>query len=671
MGAARIEIWDPLNTTKLADAWDVDGDLQQRNIDELAPTSARLNESGSGGFVVQRDHPAVPHIAPGNVVRLLDDSEPVYAYRVVEAEHTEIARLESDRVLKVDGEDLLEDGSHSTVDPWTSGRPVSLDRVWNFAAPRGFDDSAWSTVNHFQERIIEPRWPVAYPMPPLYAGLLWTRPHSWTQPVGSTLWRRPFELDDAADLAIYQAADDAANMWADGALLNRNSVVWPDMSGWQKTWREVPPFSAGEHVVAFEAFNYGGPAFLMSSAFTVTNGLLDQPIFSTGDLEWRWLDYPTEKPGFTAPQILQMLLDEAQARSELNGWTISVHEDHPNIEEFSVRVGTNYRAVIENLRALWCDVAADTESLVLHLWPKGEIGTVQSVVVPEAAITSLQRVDDDDICNSAQALWAEGSLRASRPAHPTLGRRSESFQMGAYTDRTAVLRALNLYLDAHAVPAPKIAADVEADLVDATAGVDYQVGDTIEVAGQQLMVVSITWRIDPVSGELRPVPGFESLANVRRAEVRQAIDRMAIEFETPAGASVLDPDTLIISGHPNTTEWQWSWAEDIEEALNEIDPQKPWQVKRSETAQRIHKFRVEIDPDDLPDAWGTTRLQLMKNSSVLNVLFDIELTTTVPAAEVLIWGYETILPSDRIRPRVTEVGGHVDGTITVGLADPV
>lgn len=670
MGAARVEIWDPLNATKLADAFTLDAELNQRNIDDLAPTSSKLNDNGSGGIVLQEDHPAAIDAAPGNVVRVLSDTEPVCAFTIKERDHTQIARLHRDRIIDITGDGLLERWEHSTVDPWIAGRPVSIDRVWNFAAPRGLDDSAWSTTNHYQTRVAEPLWPTAYPVAPAFAAQLWTRPSADPQPIGSTLWRRTFTLDADYDLAIFQAADDAANMWADGVLLNRHSIIWPDTSGWEKTWREVPPFSEGEHTVAFEAFNHGGPAFFLATGMTVVNQLLVDAVFSTGDDQWRWLDYPAEKPGFTAPQIMQMLLDEAQARSELAGWEIVVHGTHPNIPEMSVRVGSTYREVLDKFAATRCDIAADLEGLTLHMWPKGEMGTVTSVAVPDSAVRRLQRVDDDDLCNATQGVWAEGSVRRTRTPHATLGVRSKSFQLGSYVDPGAVDEALELYLDAHEQPAPSIIAEIE-DLADAVAGVDYRVGDTIELGGTPVVVAGITWTIDQATGELVANPEFESLIAVRRQEAARAIEQLGTQFESPITASLLTSTPLVLSGHPRTIEWEWTWSDDIEDALNEVDPEKPWQIHRSETAQRFHRFAIEVDPDDLPDAWGTTRVQLLKNATVINALYDLELTTVIARAEVLIWGFETITPADRIQVKAVEVGGHVDGTITVGLADTV
>lgn len=675
MGVARLEIRDADNDTLLAPMWDVDGDGFQRNFDSIPPTGEKLNESGSGGFVIQEDHPAAEHAVPGNVVRVLSDTTPLYSFTISERDHTRIAKRQPERAIRVKGRDLLERWADSTVDPWIAGRPISADRIWNWAAPRGFDDSAWGTAEYVQTRTVDPVWPEAYPVAPLFAAQVWTAAYADPQPLGSTLWRRTFTLASDADVAIFQAADDAANMWANGVVLNRHSTVYPDTAGWQKTWREVPPFSAGTHVVGFEAFNYGGPAYFMASALTVVNGVLDSPVFSTGDGDWVWFDPGSgAKPGFTAPEIVDMLLDEAQARGELLGWTITAHGTHASIEEFSVRVGSTYRDVLDQIATAHCDIAADPEGLELHLWPKGDKGTTTAVSVTTDQITVLQQIDSDDICNSVQGVWADGSRRVARTPHPTLGVKSRSQQLGSFTDPAAVDAWLELYLDAWEEPAPSIVGDVR-DLVGAEAGVDYLTGDTLELNGVSVLCVGITWTVDR-TGELVPHPEFDSLVGLRRREMTRSLDRMASQFASPASASLLTSQPLLLSGHPATQEWTWSWADDIEGALNEVDPEKPWQVKRAERTQRIYKIAIEIDPADLPDAFGDTKVRFLKNGTTINSLYDVTLTTAIARAETLVWGYETILSTDRIQPQVLDVGGsvgggHVDGTITMGLADPV
>lgn len=674
MPKARIEVWDRSNTTKLGEGWVTDDDGRQRNVDDIDPIGDKLNESGGGGITIQEDHPAAEVAVPGNVVRLCADTTPLFAITIRDRDHVTVARRQRDRTITLDGDGLLEQWRKAVVDPWSRGRPISLDRIWNWAAPRGFDDSSWNTTNYQQTRTSQPLWPEAYPMAPIYAAQLWTRPDDTEQPVGSTLWRRTVPFDEPADVAVYQACDDDADMWSSGVVLNRNSTVYPDTSGWQKTWREVPPCDAGDVVFAFEAYNRGGPAFFMASAFTVVNGVVAEPIFSTGDGEWRWLDYPSPKPGFTAPQIVQMLLEEAQARKspempdgELAGWSLDIHGVHPEIEEFSCRVGTNYREVLDQIAAAHADIAADTHGLVLHLWPKGGRDTAPGVDLESASIDSLSIVDGDDVVTAVQGVWSDGVTWVERDDHPTLGRCEASLQLGSVTSVEAATAILNAHLDANATPSRSIVGEFE-DVTGAVAGVDYQVGDTVTLNGESVRCVGMTWTVSR-AGDLVPHPEFDTVSNVRRREFLRSIDRMTAKYDSPASAPILSSKPLLVSGHPSTGEWSWSWGniDDLE------DDERDGQIKRPDTVKRLWRVSVEIKPEDLPDAYGDTTIELLKNGAVLNSLYDVTIDTVTARAEMWIWAYEVITPGDRIsvRGKAGEWGGHEDGVVTVSYCDPV
>lgn len=674
MAQARVEVWNNSNTTKVADCWAVDPDGFQRNFDAVDETGEKLGDPGSGAIVVQVDHPVTEHAVPGRVLRLVaddgDTSTPVMALRIRERDRTIVSVRHVDETVKLTGDGLLTDWSFVEVDPWIPGRPISPDRVWNFASPRGFNDSTWSLTNHIQTRVVAPSWPEAYPVAPGYANMLWTLPTSASQPVGSTLWRRTVTVASDVDAAVYASADDAVNIWCDGVLLNRHSIVYPDTSGWQKTWREVPPLSAGTHVFAFEAFNYGGAAYFMSSIATVVNGVFGTVLASTGDDLWRWLGYPTPKPGFTAAQIVTMLLDEAHDRNHLLGWSLNIHGSYPQIEEFSVRIGTDYLTVLDQLAVDQADFAADVDGLVLHMWPKGGRDRAPAVTVTPAMVDHLSVVDTDDVVTAVQVVWSDGVEWVVRTPHPVFGRREASLQLGAVTDVEAARRIANAYLDAHSDPTVSIVGEFH-DTNTATAGVDYQVGDTVgfDVGGlvDPVRCSGLTWTVD-AAGELVPVPEFDSMVSARRRELLRTVDRLTAGFDSPATAPILASSPLLVSGYPRVESQSWSWSGDIDE-LN--DPDKPAQVWSPSTVQRLWKVEVEIDPDDLPDAWGTSTIRLLKNGTVINALYDISLTTVIAKAEAWIWAYEVVTPADRLQIQATVQGGHVDGRVTVHTAEAV
>ena len=667
MPDARVEVWNAANTSKLGELWVLDGSSRQRNFDDIAATGWKLNEAGSGGVTVQQDHPSQALLTAGNVVRLCAGSTPLFAWRVVDRTTKNITKVPSELVHEISGDGLLADWQTAVVGPWTSGRPISQDRVFNWASPP-LDTSSWLTTLFIQSRAgVDSTWPRAYPVAPLFTAWVLARTSSGSQPVGDSLFRRPFTLDADAMVGLYLAADDSFDVWIDGVLLDRNVALPPDRAGFEETWRAAVPCSAGTHHLAVKVTNWGGPSALLGAAFTITSDLIDEPLFSTnGDVAGGWLglDYPTPKPGFTAPQITQMLLTEAQARGRLTGWSISVHGTHSPIEEFATRLGTKYSDVLDALSAGWVDLDADPTGLTLHLYPKDDMGSVTGV---SPSIKDLETVDRASITNAVMGVWADGvRWRSDATSISTYGRREGSLSLGSMKEPAAVDAALDAYLEANAYPTVSIVGET-VDGVSTVAGIDYTVGDTVTVAGTPQRCSGLTWTVER-SGVLKAMPEWDSPLSIRRRERERAYERQVAMFDSPASASILSADPLAYVGRPDINEWSWSWSDDIEGALNDVDPDKPWQVKEVDRIERLWTFMIECDPNDLPDAWGDTTVTIFKNGTELNSLYRVKLTTSVAKASTWIWGYESIAPGDRIQVACTEAGGHVDGTITLKRA---
>lgn len=674
---ARVEIWDRLNTTKLADLWVEDGNGFQRNFDDLKSAGEKLGESGSGSVTIQRDHPAAEFAVPGNVVRLcakVDDEDPVpvWAWTISEHDDTLVTLKQKDETIVLEGPGLLERWAASVVAPWIEGRPISQDRVWNWAAPRGFDDSGWSTTSYVQSRsTIDLQWPTMYPVSPDGASMLWSSPSSITQAPGSLLFRVTVEPDHDCDVVAFHSADDTADAWVDGVLLNRQAIVYPDHSGWVKTWREVPSLSAGPHVFGYRAVNLAvGGAYFMGTIME-TNGatVIGDPLTSTGDGTWKWFDAgnaPT--PGFTAPQIVEMLLDEAQARGELEGWSVEAHGDFDNIPEFSCRVGASYREVLDALMAADLDVGVDVEGLVLHLWPPFERGDAHRFDFWEDDLDVLSVATTDDVVTAVLIVWSDGATWVERGDHPVLGRVSKSLSLGSVTDLNTVLRVGEAYLDSHAEPSRSVVASIEN--IDLVPGVQWGVGDWGGVMGEALRCVGLTWTVER-DGRLTPVPEFGSISSLRRRTYQLTLDRLTSRFESPLSASVLTSKSLVMSGYPSSSDWTWSWSGSVDDLEELDDPEKPAQPKSPDTVRRLWLVTAEVSEGDLPDAWGDTTIRIVKNGATLNSLYDVTLTTTVAKVQKQIWAYETCSPSDQFTIQIIEFGGHVDGAVTISHCDAV
>lgn len=694
MGKARIEIWDRLNTTKLSDTYVVDEQLRLWNFDELHPTGTKLNESGSGGLVLQATHPAVPHLARGNCVRLYSqaglDARHVFTFRIGEVEEVLVTPRPADRVVVVDGEDLADCFDDSPIDPWLSGadeRPVSQDRVVNWASPP-IDETDWSSTVYQQDRPsaigeVEPEaWPLLSPS----AQWLLSRVYDHEHPAGDYLFRLQLNVPSDMDVAHFLAIDNTGELWVSGTLVARDFAQKPSREGFTKTRRWAFPMTQGTHTVGIKVTNWpptigGGAnpaAFKYLAVEVKSDGTLGTVLAaSTTTAGWKCKDLPSSLPGLTAPEILQLFLDEAQARGEQEGWTIEVHGTHPVIEEYSCRVGgdgATLKAVHEDLRATWIDSQPDLEGQVLHVWPKGEMDTTPNLTFDAASVTQLSKVTDGEFWNAVQGVWADGvRWRRHTQSIDDLGVvRSKSLQLGSVTQRRAVNQILDTFLDANAYPVDSLVGEFR-DVDGKEAGVDYGIGDTVtDLAGfGPARCVGIAWTANPLTGDLIPHPEWDTIASVRRREKERALERLIAGFDGPMTASILGSNPLLFAGVPQTTEWTWSWSEDIEDALNEIDPDKPWQIKRSERAMRLYKFEIEMDGNELPDAWGTTTVQLLRNGVEISSSYRVSLTTTSSRDTVEIPATVVIWPSDRIQVRCSSAGGHVDGRITLHMAEPV
>jgi len=408
------------------------------------------------------------------------------------------------------------------------------------------------------------------------------------------------------------------------------------------------------------------------SVWTVQSDQLDTLLFTSraADGDWKCLDYPSPYPGWTAIQILQMCLSEAQARGELTGWMIDDNgHTYPQIEEFAARVGDPLITVIDALTAAHIDVAVDHTSLTLQVWPKSVgVGSATSVELERGVnVTYLSRTTSDEITNAVLGVWQKGVRWRTRSSSITAyGRRAGSLEVGQVGNRRALDQILDAYLDAHAEPAEQIVARV-IPTTGARAGVNYKVGDTVSLEGDTVRDVGLEWTLQP-DGDLLATPEFDSVFGVRQRERLRTVDRLIQAFDAPATSSILDRDALLNSGVVDAETKEVSWAGRIEESLDDEDPDNPWQPIRLDKARRIYQFEVEIPAVYASKAVGTTTVQLLKNGSVLHTL-SMGAGVTYAGTDVSV--STVILPKDLLSVRCTATGSHIDGAIRILLADPV
>ena len=182
-------------------------------------------------------------------------------------------------------------------------------------------------------------------------------------------------------------------MWIDGVLITPGWTSEPNEESFVYAHRATPFLSAGTHYIAVEAESQAWTPTLPG----VSRGLLHVSVhsgggvgatYSSGNLllgtssSWKCLDYPAVWPAPTPGRIMRTLLEEAQARGALTGWSLgctdtvdSAGQPWPNNQAHVFRVGQTYADVLRQMADTSIEFAARPAGLVLDLWRKDTVTT--------------------------------------------------------------------------------------------------------------------------------------------------------------------------------------------------------------------------------------------------------------------------------------------------------
>lgn len=350
----------------------------------------QLNETGSGELAVHVDdeifatQPAI--LGYGNIVRFAIDGTDRFAF-ILEQRNVDPAPVgeKGARYKRVSGRGVLALLEDAVVYPEASYvGSYARQRAFDYTAI-AYDDSAWTAPVQVQRQgartgVAVTRW-IGYPKNWYYfADTFWIwaagYPAPLGQPVGTNYFRKQFTLASAADVIVAATCDNEFRLWLDGeALLEGDD--------WQQTYSDTRTLDSGTHQLAVEATNValssGAPSpagFLCAVRDAETN-----VAYVKSNSTWKCLGYPATVPGMSLGKILDLLLDEAQARNVLSGitWTFTntldsegnTWADNPDIV---FDIGTNYLDVIRTLVEQYVDVEM-TPTLVLNIYNKGALGS--------------------------------------------------------------------------------------------------------------------------------------------------------------------------------------------------------------------------------------------------------------------------------------------------------
>lgn len=394
MADPRVEIWNRTNTTKLGDVAEPLA-CKYREI---------MGEVGEGTLVMPYDDPAVAHLIPYNVVRLIDDNNVVVgAFIMTKMVNTPVQDgEESGAAWTITGPGMLARWTEAVVAPWLpeGEKPTSDVRMFNFASPPlPMPGAVWQRV--YLATRPNATWeegrnlPMGHPT--WYSTWIWSRAAVSNQPPGDSYFRRSFTVPATGTYVFFTSADRAEEVWIDGVQVYSTQVT-ADRRAWLTDGTFALELSTGRtHWVAIKGSSAGGEAGVLMEAWSIgeVNEGLVTPLLVTGYDPtfppnpaigiWMCADYPAIVPGFTAGCIIRILLEEAQARGALPSMTLnftdvvdSAGTAWPVISEFGAKVGDDYLKVLKDLQATHVDLRAHTIDSRLSAWVKGGQGIATS-----------------------------------------------------------------------------------------------------------------------------------------------------------------------------------------------------------------------------------------------------------------------------------------------------
>lgn len=667
-------IYDPTNTTLVANLYATSGGKDYGIV--TGSFSRPMVGAGSGSVTVVSDHPSVASLTTGRVIRLSSSDGVEQCFTIDDKGDEPVQAEGQDLVVRVSGDGLLARWREAVVEPWigVTRLPKSNVRMFNWSSP-DLPVTSWSDTVYAHARTTStPPRPVAW----LDEIAEWIGPavENPSMTVGTWYLHATFTLLSETQIVFAVSADDQFTVALDGVELQRQQPEWP-ADVWWYTWRSGVLVPAGTHTFRVRCQNGGGPTAFIAAAWESDGTTSGDPVWLTNadplesfSLDWKVLAFPSDPPGFTAGAIIRILLEEAQARGELTGWTLNftdtVDSDGntwPEIPEFSCKVGDSLYEVLDRLAGTWIDCAAADAGLVLNAWDKAVGRGSTTAVVLDSELQTVKKSTERATCNAALCLYADGQRWVTNAASiAARGRIARSLPLGSIEDTAAVDEIGQQFVDAYGVDAVSYTVGI---LPGETTGLD--IGDVFDldaVTGVRLVGRSGAVQDDDLAVSLE----VSSPLQERRLRVERVIDRAveAAGYGAQSAAPAIDTGSGIPTGRVRTKQIGSAWSIYRKEDLEDTDPLAPLVI---EEPTRLYEWTVNGDNSE---ATGDTTVELWMNGSILGALpFIITLGSGDTEGSQFIFGPALAEKGDKLQPVVTAAGGHKNVSIQVYGADPV
>lgn len=322
---------------------------------------------------------------------------------------------------------------------------------------------------------------------------------------------KEFTLADAAEVRFFLTADDGFVPYLDGDRRPAEQGV----GLWNATRYFDAKLDAGTHRLAARVVNFPRPdptlnvaGFILSGIELLDGGDTLGAVFVRTDSTWKLLADPASEPGMTPGKILEVLVDEAQARGTLPGLSLSFDADldsngdpWPGEIDFAFPVMQSLLELTAKLAAEGVvEIELDAGSSTLHAWPSR--GTDLSGTVSVSVAVDIADLEETTTGPGKNVVLAETSEErfvetVDAAAVALYGRDEVGLSLGAAPSDEAGDRQALAYLAANALPKEAFG-DVAVEITPTSPVpfVDYSVGDEVTIAGAGRRVLAIGVRTD-------------------------------------------------------------------------------------------------------------------------------------------------------------------------------
>lgn len=324
-----------------------------------------------------------------------------------------------------------------------------------------------------------------------------------------------FTTASAQQVRLESSADDEADIYLDGAEL----LSMRGEGRHQETMQsEAFQLASGSHRLAIRAEDTGGTAagVIASLMGTLSNGEPDPAnVIARTDNSGAWVGVgdPARTPGMLAGEVINLLVDEAQARGAIPSISVDLTDTEQSptgsgvswVTEyaFTVQVGASVSKALDQLIELGPDIWVTGDPMVQAVDRKG---TDKSATVSLRAgrdvrdvSHSVTRTDGNLVLAQTQdGGWSEHAHSSTQDA--SIGRREYAQRSGSAPDASAVADLVNATFESHAIRIVESTVTFEGGN-ELVVHQDFELGDDVSIPSFDSYGGEMSARVLSISGE--------------------------------------------------------------------------------------------------------------------------------------------------------------------------